>query len=56
MGRWNFRTFARVTDHHSSCALKRHLLSASTYRKQLAAKFIAWREFTEVTRNPSTGF
>jgi putative transposase len=37
-------------------ALKRHLLRASLYRKQLAARFVAWREFTEVTRNPSTTF
>jgi putative transposase len=46
-------SFGLIRQHF---ALKRHLLSASTYRKQLAAKFIAWREFTEVTRNPSTGF
>jgi len=37
-------------------ALKRHLLRASLYRKQLAARFIAWCEFTEVTRNPSCVF
>lgn len=37
-------------------ALKRHLLRASTYRKHLAAKFVAWREFAEVTQNPSSGF
>jgi putative transposase len=29
-------------------ALKRHLLRASLYRKQLAARFVAWREFTEL--------
>jgi putative transposase len=34
-------------------ALKRHLLRASRYRKQLASRFAAWREFTEVIRNPS---
>src|SRR5258707_3658467 len=34
-------------------ALKRHLLRASLYRKQLAARFVAWRELTEVTQNPS---
>ncbi|MFM0441787.1 IS6 family transposase [Paraburkholderia strydomiana] len=37
-------------------ALKRHLLRASLYRKQLAARFEAWREFTGVTQNPSTAF
>jgi len=37
-------------------ALKRHLLRASLYRKQLAARFVAWRELTEVTQNPSYAF
>src|SRR6267154_4715769 len=37
-------------------ALKRHLLPASLYRKQLAARFVAWCDFTEVTRNPSYAF
>jgi putative transposase len=37
-------------------ALKRHLLRASLYCKQLAARFVAWCEFTEVTRNPSCAF
>jgi len=37
-------------------ALKRHLLCASLYRKQLAARFVVWREFTEQAQNPSTGF
>ncbi|MFL9901350.1 IS6 family transposase [Paraburkholderia fungorum] len=37
-------------------ALKRHLLPASLHRKQLATRFAAWRELTEVTQNPSTGF
>jgi putative transposase len=37
-------------------ALKRHLLRASLFRKQLAARFVAWREITEVTRNPSSAF
>ena len=36
-------------------ALKRHLLRASLYRKQLAARFVAWCEFTEVTQAPSSG-
>jgi putative transposase len=37
-------------------ALKRHLLHASLFRKQLAARFVAWREITEVTRDPSYAF
>jgi putative transposase len=37
-------------------ALKRHLLRASLRRKQLAARFVAWREFTELAQKPSTGF
>jgi hypothetical protein len=35
-------------------ALKRHLLRASLYRNHLAARFAAWREFTNVTQTPST--
>jgi putative transposase len=34
-------------------ALKRHLLRASLYCKQLAARCAAWCEFIEVTRHPS---
>jgi putative transposase len=34
-------------------ALKRHLLRASLYRKQLAVRFDAWHRFTELTQNPS---
>ncbi|PRY04392.1 DDE superfamily endonuclease [Paraburkholderia sp. BL25I1N1] len=37
-------------------AIKRHLLRASFYRKQLAARFVAWREFTDLAQDPSTGF
>jgi len=37
-------------------ALKRHLLRASLYRKQLAARFVAGREFTELTQDPSSAF
>ena len=37
-------------------ALKRHLLRASLYRKQLAARFVAWREFAELAQNSSTAF
>ncbi|MFM0092417.1 IS6 family transposase, partial [Paraburkholderia sediminicola] len=36
-------------------ALKRHLLRASLYRRQLAARLVAWREFTQLAQNP-TGF
>ncbi|MFC4706096.1 transposase, partial [Paraburkholderia caffeinitolerans] len=34
-------------------ALKRHLLRASLYRKQLAARFDAWHRFTGITRDSS---
>ena len=37
-------------------ALKRHLLRASLYRKQLAARFVARREFAELAQSPSTAF
>lgn len=37
-------------------ALKRHLLRALLYRKQLAARFVAWRELTDLAQDPSTGF
>jgi putative transposase len=37
-------------------ALKRQLLRASLYRKQLAARFAARHRFTELTQNPSTVF
>ncbi|WP_024906117.1 IS6 family transposase [Robbsia andropogonis] len=36
-------------------ALKRHQLCASVYRSQLAEQFEAWRKFTNITQNPSTG-
>jgi len=35
-------------------ALKRHVISASLYRKQLAARFVVWHEFAELAQNPST--
>ena len=37
-------------------ALKRHLLRASLYRKQLVARFVAWREITALAQNPSPAF
>ncbi|MGF6919837.1 IS6 family transposase [Paraburkholderia sp. 40] len=37
-------------------ALKRHLLRASLYRKQLAARFETWRLFTGIAQAPSTVF
>jgi putative transposase len=46
-------SFAPIRQHF---ALKRHLLRASLYRKQLAARFVAWREFTELAQNPSYAF
>ena len=38
-----FSCFRPIRPHF---ALKRHLLPASLYRKQLLAHFLAWREFT----------
>jgi putative transposase len=35
-------------------ALKRHLLRASLYRKQLGERFAAWHRFTELTQGPSS--
>jgi putative transposase len=35
-------------------ALKRHLLRASLYRKQLAERFAAGHRFTELAQNPSS--
>jgi len=37
-------------------ALKRHVMRASLYRKQLAARFVAWRELAELALNPSAVF
>jgi putative transposase len=37
-------------------APKRHLLRASLYRKQLAARFETWRLFTGTAQAPSTAF
>src|ERR1700730_6642734 len=45
--------FGQIRQHF---ALKRHMLRASLYRKQLAARFVAWREFAELAQNPSTAF
>lgn len=46
-------SFGPIRQHF---ALKRHLLRASLYRKQLAARFTAWHVITEVTQNPSATF
>ena len=46
-------SFGPIRQHF---ALKRHLLRASLYRKHLAARFAAWREFTNVTQTPSDVF
>lgn len=43
-------SFGPIRQHF---ALKRHLLRASLYRKQLAARFESWRAFTGTTQNPS---
>ncbi len=37
-------------------ALKRHLLRASLYRKQLAAQFVAWRELAALAQDPYMPF
>jgi putative transposase len=37
-------------------ALKRHVIRAPRSRKQLEARFVAWREFAELAQNPSTAF
>ena len=46
-------SFGPIRQHF---AIKRHLLRASLYRKQLAARFDAWRLFTGLTQNPSPAF
>ncbi|MBB4519755.1 transposase-like protein [Paraburkholderia fungorum] len=46
-------SFGLIRQHFT---IKRHLLRASLYRKQLAARFAAWREFTDLAQDPSTGF
>lgn len=46
-------SFGPIRQHF---ALKRHLLRASLYRKHLAARFAAWRKFTNVTQTPSIAF
>lgn len=43
-------SFAPIQQHF---ALKRHLLSASLYRKQLGERFVAGHRFTDLTQNPS---
>ena len=45
--------FEQIRQHF---ALKRHVLRAALYRKQLAARFVAWREFTELVHYPLTTF
>jgi putative transposase len=46
-------SFGPIRQHF---ALKRHLSCAALYRKQLAARFVASREFTELAQNPSYSF
>lgn len=43
-------SFGPIRQHF---ALKRHLLRASLYRKQLGERFAAWHRFTELTQDPS---
>lgn len=42
-------SFGPIRQHF---ALKRHLLGASLYRKQLTARFAAWHRFTELIQDP----
>jgi putative transposase len=44
-------SFGPIRQHF---ALKRHLLRASLYRKQLAERFAAGHRFTELAQNPSS--
>ena len=46
-------TFGPIRQHF---ALKRHLLRASLYRTQQAARIDAWRLFTGLTQDPSAAF
>ena len=46
-------SFGPIRQHF---ALKRHLLRASLYRKQLAARFESWRLFTGSAQDPSAAF
>jgi putative transposase len=43
-------SFGLIRQHF---AIKRHLLRASLYRKQLAARFEAWHHYTGLTQDPS---
>jgi putative transposase len=43
-------SFGPIRQHF---ALKRHLIRASLYRKQLATRFAAWHSLTEATQDPS---
>ncbi|VVE46003.1 transposase [Pandoraea horticolens] len=44
-------SFGPIRQHF---ALKRHLLRASLYRKQLCERFVVWHQFTELTQGPSS--
>jgi putative transposase len=43
-------SFGLIRQHF---ALKRHLLTASSYRKQLAQRFTVWQHLTNPSQNPS---
>jgi hypothetical protein len=45
-----FSSFGAIRQHF---ALKRHLLRASLYRKQLGERFAACHRFAEITHDPS---
>ncbi|MCU1314769.1 MAG: integrase core domain protein [Candidatus Acidoferrum typicum] len=51
------KNFSRATGRSGQhFALKRHPLRALLYRKQLAARFVAWREFAKLAENLPAGF
>jgi putative transposase len=43
-------SFGPIRQHF---ALRRHLLRASLYRKQLGERFAAWHRLTNLAQNPS---
>lgn len=45
----------KLRDLSFGCRVAAQLI-ASLYRKQLAARFVAWREFTELAQDPSYAF
>ncbi|MXN76921.1 IS6 family transposase [Burkholderia sp. 4701] len=46
-------SFGAIRQHF---ALRRYLLRATVYRRQLAVRFESWRTFTGIAQNPSAAF